>query len=224
MSLAYDSKVNIIKPLDHHVTLNVIIGVMLIVATVAWLQTTHNPLSYFSEQIPPGQTFYIFSKLFGLYSIVLLGVQLCVGLAKLPVLSKQHRILGVLTLVVIIIHMGLFVTAVSMRSGYLNFSILVPNFIDNPFNRAVSFGVLAFLLLCLVALAGVFYHLAGRLLWLHRFSYLCFGLAMFHSVLIGTETRSFIMLFLYFSIFILFLLSLKIRLFKDKVLVMSSVF
>lgn len=221
MSLTYDNKVHLAISWDFRVTLSLIIGLMLVVATFAWLQTTNNPLAYFSERIPPGQTFYIFSKLFGLYSIVILGVQLSMGVAQIPAMSKYHRVLGVISLMAIIVHLSLFVTAVSLRSDYLNFSILIPDFIGNPFNRAVSFGVIAFFLLCFVALAGIFLHLTNKLLWLHRFSYVCFVFAMFHSVLIGTETRSFPMLFLYFSIFLLFLFALKTRLYQDKEFITS---
>jgi len=180
-------------------------GVLIAVSLVAWIWTTGDPLDYGGASVPPGQRLYIASKLFGLLAMAAFWLQALGGLARrTPALraywaltQRAHRNLGVASVTLVIIHAGLFVGAVSLRSNHLALGPLVPDFTGSVFAFYVSLGVLGLILLLLVPLAGVLRRHGGLWAWLHRVWVAAFALGIWHALSIGTETRLGPMLYVY---------------------------
>ncbi|WP_444905901.1 hypothetical protein ACJJIR_14640 [Microbulbifer sp. SSSA008] len=168
----------------------------LITPVVLWSDTTGSIADYFNYEIPKGQLAYIFSKLFGLYSIFLLWLQVCLTLAN-PLTSqkmvtrKVHIILGSMVCITFILHAGLFIAATTIRTGHSTLSNLIPTFSHGFYKNSVSIGAIAFWALIGSVIAGTMRTNQKTIaIWLHRLSLPGLILGLLHSILIGTEAGS----------------------------------
>lgn len=161
--------------------------------------TTEGDLSvYFLYPVPIGQFLYLLCKLCGLYAIVCFGLQLLQGLLAscgysllgTAISPASHRRMGLWVLVLMLLHIGLFVTAVSLRNGHFAYQFLLPNFFESYYPAMVSLGLIAACLLLLTVLSAILGKSGkGRWFWGHRLAWPAFFLALFHSYSIGSETR-----------------------------------
>jgi len=163
-----------------------------------WLITLGDISIYFSYDIPPGQAYYIFSKLTGMYALVLIWAQIVLALLKQSSFRQSlsfwnvnfHRRLGLSAAFCVALHAGLFVAAVSIRKAEFAYGLLLPNFTHGFYAFSVTLGVLAVYLILAVIITGFLQkNKSIRLTWIHRFAIVAFILAFIHSLLIGTETR-----------------------------------
>jgi len=178
----------------------------LLIPVAVWLISTHGPLAYFTHEVPPGQRFYILSKLCGLLALALFWLQCMTALARFaPALRgffslsrRQHALLGVATFVLVFTHLGLFVAASSLRTGHLALPLLLPKFNQGFYSSFVSLGAIAFWILVAVVAAGIFRlrgHASWR--WVHRASFVVFAIGFLHGIGIGSETRFGLMKYIY---------------------------
>ncbi len=187
-----------------------LVSIYLLVPGIVWLLSTGNLQNYFAMQVPSGQFVYILSKLFGLYAIALLWLQLVPTLLSphfhiLPnVFYRYHRCIGSLSFIFLILHVITFGIAVFVRSGDLNLGLLVPHFSSGFYRQMVSLGAIAFWGFVLVFIAGIcraFSHKRKPLknIWaiLHKLSHASFLLVFIHSLAIGTESRQVLMIGFY---------------------------
>ncbi len=163
-----------------------------------WLQTIGDINIYLKYETPPGQTYYVFSKLAGMYALVLVWLQIVLALLKQSTFGQYlgfwnvgfHRRLGISAALCVALHAGLFVIAVSMRKAHFAYGLLLPNFSHGFYAFAVTLGVFALYLIIAVISTGILRNNKSyRLAWIHRFAIVAFILAFIHSLLIGTETR-----------------------------------
>lgn len=158
---------------------------------------TSDVVSYFRYGAPIGQIWYVFSKLFGLYAILLLWYQAISTLLKNTNYSRalprwtflRHRALGCLTVLTIIVHITCFVTATSLRKDVIAWTLLLPNFQDF-YHMAITLGLFSFLILLMAILAAVLRKYIS-VIWrtIHRSMIFVVVLGLIHGYLIGTETR-----------------------------------
>lgn len=176
------------------------------IPVLVWLISTHGPLAYFVNEVPPGQRFYILSKLFGLLALALFWFQCMAALARfapalrgfLSLSRQQHVWIGASTFALIVIHIGLFVAASTLRTGHLALPLLIPKFDQGFYTSFVSLGAIAFWILVAVIVAGVFRARGAEVWrWVHRASLVVFTLGFLHGITIGTETRFGLMKYVY---------------------------
>lgn len=169
-----------------------------------WITVEGNPIHYLTHPVPDGQAFYIFSKLIGLYAFILLWLHVMWVILKntsagnvLPKWRRQyHQVMGVSLVGVIVVHIALFVTAVSLRKEAFAYNLLFPNFSDY-YHSLLGLGVLALWLLPLIIYTGFKLKHDSTQRWLHRAAFLVFTLIFFHGIGVGSETKSGLMLYLY---------------------------
>ena len=172
--------------------------VFLFVPSWYWFDSSINLLAYFQPSVPRGQLYYVLSKLFGLYGLVALCLQIVLGVIGSKVLFRWHQRIGILLVLFTFMHLFLFMVAASMRSGALKLGSVFPGFTTGFYHTAVSLGSIAFLLLLLVAAIGVSRHRFPLFFKsLHRLAFVAGLLAALHSFFIGTETRYIGMVCLY---------------------------
>lgn len=180
---------------------------LLVASVIAWLWTTGNPMDYGGGAAPPGQRFYLASKLAGLAAMAIFWVQALSGLARrTPLLrpwfslsQRAHRNLGLATIMLLVAHAALFITGVSTRSGHLAVGPLIPDLTAGFYKFYVSIGVLALASMLVVLLAGFLRRRWSIWRWAHRLWTVGFGLGVLHAVTIGTETRVGVMFYLYLT-------------------------
>ena len=180
---------------------------LLIVPGLVLLTTTGDITIYFDYNVLDGQFLYILSKFFGLYAIFFVCAQLLFGLYislenKSNNKSEQkqlHRTFGVITLGFIVLHISLFVLAVSIRNGHFAYKLLLPNLLGNYYPFMVSLGVLAFVLIIFSVVSVLIYRKNNNVIyrWGHRLTLPAFILILVHSYTIGSETRIFAMQCIY---------------------------
>lgn len=179
-----------------------------------WWQVIQSPLDYFLYPTPPGQLSYIFSRLSGLYAVLLLGIQVMLGISgRGGRFFRYHRLLGSLVVMTVVLHVGLFMIAVWLRSGTSPLDLLIPKFSEGYFNFSLGLGVLAFWLIPVVVVAGV-KRIDKTSLWsyVHKVALSVFLLVVLHSLLIGTETGSIFLQTYYGAISFVIIISLARRL------------
>ena len=187
-----------------------------------WWSSVGNPADYFQAGVPDGQALYIFSKLAGLVALYCLSWQLVLVLARAvsvghPVLwtAKAHRALGVLIVLLVALHAGLFVAAASVRSGHLALGPLSVRFTQGFYDQMLSVGAIALYLLLVLAGLGAYMaktHRAGRFKQSHRqMAFAVSVLAMVHSYAIGSETSNLLVFVLYSAISIVLIWALLRR-------------
>jgi len=171
-----------------------------------WMQSIEDISIYIDYETPPGQVYYVLSKLAGLYAVFLLWLQVVLAVVNGTPFGarfsfwnvKFHRNLGLVTFGCILLHTALFVIAVSLRKAHFAYEILLPNFSHGFYGYAVTLGVFAIYGLVVVVIAG---YLRKRGIkntkWLHRISVVALILTLTHCLLIGTETRYSLMIAIY---------------------------
>jgi len=105
---------------------------MIFIFPFALWQFTSDVFSYFSYGAPTGQLWYVFSKLFALYAILLLWYQALSTLLKDSLYTRlfpswsflRHRTVGSVTLAVVVLHIACFVIAVSLRKETIAWGLL----------------------------------------------------------------------------------------------------
>ncbi len=177
---------------------------------------------------PDGQLLYVLSKVLGITALSLLWWQLFISLVsrKFAVMRActpgrmMHIVTGILLLLMIVSHAGMFLGAVSLRQGYLAVNLLIPNFTDY-YHTALSLGVISLFMV----LASVFVALLRRYisdLWFrgHYLVMLAFALVCIHALQIGSEAGSggmkYLLLFYIFTIALLVLLKLNDARLREK--------
>lgn len=187
------------------------LGLILILPIAIFFKTTGDVSEYFRYQMPAGQTWYLISKVSGLYAIVFLWLQILQGLLSVcghSFLNRSrnthfHRNLGLCVLSLFICHITSFIIAVSLRNGFFSYQLLLPNFFTSYYPKIVSLGVIAAWFLLITIGVGIADGRLGKIgwVWSHRLSWAAFFLVFFHSYLIGSETRVGAMEWLYFFMF-----------------------
>jgi predicted ferric reductase len=186
-----------------------------------WLGTAQTLWAWPDHAVPTGQVLYLLSKLFALYAIVALVLQISYGLLgparvalDLEYGMRFHRALGLVTITLFLLHAASFVGAASWRTGHFAAQFAWPDFSHGYYRERISIGWWAGLaLLCVVAVAIGRARL-GRL-WRYA-HWLAFPAAIgvvVHSVSIGTESRMPFMLAAYGAMASVFLLAAYGRLF-----------
>lgn len=175
-------------------------------AIAVWLDATGNPIAYFSSDVPPGQTFYVFSKLCALIAIVMLWFQAMTALAQVtpalhgfPLLKgRAHAAFGVATLLAIVAHLASFIAASAFRTGHVPLDLLLPA-IDQGYYRAMlGLGAIAFWLLVLALIAGwIRYRGSWAARWVHRLVFAVIAIGFVHGLTVGSETRFGLMKYVY---------------------------
>lgn len=178
-------------------TLWLAVAVILLIPAIQWSGNVFITDHLVSYRLPPGQWFYLLSKLTAQYAFLFLTVQLVFGLVlavrpnALPWLTtKLHRTIGLTVLGTILLHAGLFVSAVGVRSGHFPATLLTINLDQGFYNLYVSFGLIAAGLLVIVALLGILRRFLSLILFrsAHRLAWLVWVFGFAHSYAIGTET------------------------------------
>jgi len=174
------------------------IAAVLFAPLIVWLISVKNPVAYLIKDVPPGQALYIVSKLAGLFALCAFWGQCILALAaRAPVLREfptvrqhQHKVIGLLTLVLVLTHISLFFVAASLRGGAPAWTLLWPNFSHGYYNAMVSLGLIAVWLLLLGVYAG-WRTARGSRAWkkVHMIWFAVFLLVFIHAYAIGSESR-----------------------------------
>ena len=152
----------------------------------------------FDPSLPPGQSFYLMAKLFGMLAATLLIFQVSAALlSALPqtkhfvAFSRQdHRVLGLIVVLLILAHAGSFIAAASVRGDHLALHLLWPSLTSGSYSRGVSFGAIGFWLVMAGAGAAIAVWAVRGLRhrpWLHRLAPIGGALGLVHAVWIGSE-------------------------------------
>lgn len=178
-------------------SIRVTIAVVAISIVTVFILSAGDVSIYFRYQTLPGQTYYVFSKLAGLLALFclwlqllggLLGTQLYAAIGFSPTLT-YHRALGLITLAMILLHIGLFVTAASLRNEQFAYKLLLPNFSDY-YQTMISLGLISTILLFIAIVPALWNHvLSSKGYWLHRLSLLVITIVFWHAYSIGTEIQ-----------------------------------
>lgn len=182
---------------------------ILIAPIMIWLQSTGYSMGDLRSGGLPGQSYYLLSKLVGLYAIIAMACQVLYGLSKQlpssrlipPWAVSRHRLLGVATLVLILLHAGLFILAVSIRKQEFAAGLLIPHFFKDFYHTMVSVGWLSLVIvLCVVAARVARNRLPFNWLWIHRLATPAIFLALLHALMIGSETRIGVLMYIYIAL------------------------
>lgn len=173
--------------------------VLLSIPAIVWAISVGDLQSYFSHHVPPGQILYLLSKLVGLYALYFMAAQVMIGIqGRKSQYFRYHRTVGILTAITVATHLGLFVTAASLRTGHAAWDNLVPAFDQGFYKGSVSYGIVAAYVMILIVASGLLMKYIPKLLrFLHLAAYLVIALGWLHSFCIGTETRSSIVMAFY---------------------------
>ena len=190
-------------------------------APVVLWKLTGNTLPWLDiRSSPPGQWLYILSKLAALYAVALIGLQLSLLVLQTGTTTKQHRlwslsvhrVLGMITLIVITVHVTAFTAATSVRNGELALHLFLPVLGDGYYRTMISIGALG-LWLSIIG-ASLQLRIAHRigLRWLHPYLMLIAAvLVTVHSYGIGSESGTNVV-----AIFYCILLLLILRLWASR--------
>ncbi|WP_250465074.1 hypothetical protein [Microbulbifer litoralis] len=172
-----------------------------------WYLATGNPIQYFTQEVPPGQLPYIFSKLAGLLAFSCFWLQCLLALARRapvlqnnipPLSTRAHIRLGLTTVGLITAHLGLFFAAVTLRTGKPAWGLLLPHFNGGFYQLHVGLGLIGLWLLLLAVFAGWQVH-RGKQAWkkVHMAWFAVFALVFWHAFTIGSESRYGIMRYVF---------------------------
>ncbi|MEO0444184.1 MAG: hypothetical protein AAFZ92_10695 [Pseudomonadota bacterium] len=180
---------------------------------------TSDVLTYVRYGAPVGQIWYVFSKLFGLYAVLLLWYLAVSTLLKNTTYANalpqwtflHHRVLGSVTLLAVVIHIACFVIAVSLRKQTIAWSLLLPDFKDF-YHTAITVGLFGFFI-ALIAMAAALMRRRFPMVWqtIHRAMVLVVFLGLVHGYLIGTETRYGLYEIFYCALILILLLAIVLR-------------
>jgi len=182
----------------------------------AWIDNTGGLTRLFDIHEPPGQSWYLLSRLFGVVALSAACWQFFIGLERrLPVVlfsrpelrSLVHAQFGLLTFLLFWSHALCFVTAVSIRKSQFAYGFLLPN-VDDYYHSVISIGWLALVAISVAVFARLF-SISKQQYW-HKLVYAVLPLAVAHSVLVGTETRDIVMLVNYGLLAIIWCISVSL--------------
>lgn len=185
-----------------YLTGRILLLTLLLAPLMAWVTSTGFFTVYNPEAAPPGQAFYLFSKLFALYAMFALWYQLITTLVKRLQLSSfvplfprwsydSHRIIGSITLGLSLAHFFLFFVAVTIRKQQIAFDLFIPILDHGYYRTGVSIGLMALAGLTIVPLAAHFRNCwPTQWRWLHRMAYGAFIAGAIHGLMIGSESRT----------------------------------
>jgi len=183
-----------------------------------WFYTS-DVYSYYRYGSPVGQIWYVSSKLFGLYAVLLLWFQAISSLlkdtrywVKFPCWTMlRHQYIGTASLFLVVLHVFSFTVATSLRKDTFAWRLLLPDFSDF-YHTSISVGLFAFLILIFSFLVAIFRtRIPFNWRYLHRGMLIAIALGIIHSFLIGTETRYGVYKLFYFLLVFLFSASLLMR-------------
>jgi len=139
---------------------------------------------------PSGQGLYLFSKITHIFVYILMWWQIMMGLVK-KVSTKHHILLGIGVFTLILTHVISFISAVSIRQGELNVSMLLPDFTSDYYKSGLSFGVMALFLIFIATFTGVT-RKTFQNSWKvgHSLVYIAFATATVHGLMIGSHITS----------------------------------
>ncbi|EEF22738.1 conserved hypothetical protein [Ricinus communis] len=186
-------------PFPHSIDSKQLFITLLAVPALVWVVAVGDLWSYFSHNVPKGQILYLFSKLCGIYALYLMAAQVIVGIqGRQSSLFRYHYRLGVATASAVISHLTLYIVAASLRTGHATWDNFMPAFNQGFYKGAVSYGIVGAYLMAVVVCSGLaFRRLGAPSRYVHRLAYVVIVLGWLHSFLIGTETRSAILLTYY---------------------------
>lgn len=194
-------------------------GAVVVLPGIQWLATADSVWAYPEHTLPTGQLLYLLSKLFALYAIAALAIQVSYGLlgARRGALHLEyglafHRALGLVVLVLLLAHALAFIAAASWRTGHFASQFALPDFSHGYYRARIAVGWWAgvgLIVAVLAALArGVLSQAWRRAHWLALPASIA---VVVHSLSIGTESRMPAMLIAYGAMGCLILLSVALR-------------
>lgn len=182
---------------------DVILFVIFFVQGLTLLKTTGDVTVYFRYKVLDGQFLYIISKILGLYAFVFLWLQVLQGLLGVQKNAMVHRNQGLLILSLFLAHAVLFICAASVRNKHFASGLLLPHFFGLYLPSIQSLGLIASWFMILGAGFAFLRKFVARFWkWGHRLFLPAFFLVFFHSYLIGSETRTGAMIYIYFFMLI----------------------
>lgn len=192
-----------------------IIACALVLPVFIWWRSVGNPVVLFDGSTPPGQLLYVFSKLAGLVAITCIGLQLlfiCISKGvRTNILRwsvKTHVWFGAFTLALIVLHIGLFFVAASLRSDHLAVGLFKIRLSNGFYDQMVSVGALSMYLLLVLLVAGIFLYRRNsgtrKLKGVHRaIAWMVLLLSIGHSYAIGSETNTMVVKLFYMTLVLL---------------------
>ncbi|WP_152208396.1 ferric reductase-like transmembrane domain-containing protein [Marinobacter changyiensis] len=192
-----------------------VLALVIISASVATWVNSVSPLDSWRWSEPPGQGFYLLSKLFGLLAVAAIWWQVLAAILNHPTISSErlrgHRYMGVVLMLTALLHYMFFVSAVYLRNQTFPFELLYPVF-DNYFKLSLSAGWFAFICLVVTFAAAVFRRKLGTAWRLaHRLAYLAVIFGVLHGFLIGTETGYGLFSYIYYLLIATIVVALVTR-------------
>jgi hypothetical protein len=173
--------------------------ILLSIPGVTWISSVGDITAYWQYEVPAGQILYLLSKLAGLYAFVVFWMQLMYGLLgaharerlRVELGNEFHRKLGAIVCVLIVAHVALFISGVTVRTHHFASQYLTVSFSSGYYRSIISLGIIAALLVVVGVAAALVRHVFHRG-WKfgHWALLLAFGLAFFHSISIGSESRT----------------------------------
>jgi len=164
-----------------------------------WLMLGGDLTEHLRYETLPGQATYVLSKLCALYAIELVWLQAMLGLLRHQVIAvglapstwkRAHATLGLAALAFVVAHVTLFIAATSMRNRISALDLLLP-WGSGVYRTWVAFGAAALWLIFVGAAVQAALQLSvAKRRWLHQLTLVGLGLAVIHSLAIGTESRS----------------------------------
>lgn len=171
--------------------------VVFLIPGFIWYGQTGDLSVYFSESTPDGQFLYVLSKLVGMYALLCIAWQIIaslltrLGMAQSYWQDVTHRLFGTFAVVLALVHLLLFFTAVSIRQDSLALGMFLPNFKDF-YHTHLTFGLVGLWILFAVLVAGLirFRKNSSRSRLLHKGYWVSITLIYFHALAVGTESQS----------------------------------
>ncbi|MEX2473872.1 hypothetical protein [Marinobacter sp.] len=192
-----------------------LLAVVIVSAAVATWMNSVFPLDSWRWSEPPGQGFYLLSKLFGLLAVVAIWWQVLAAVLNHPVVSSRrlrgHQYMGAVLMLTAVLHYLFFVSAVYLRNQTFPYELLYPVF-DNYFKVSLSAGWFAFISLIVTFLAAVFRRKLGAV-WrlVHRLAFVAVILGVLHGFMIGTETGYGLFSYIYYLLIATIVVALVTR-------------
>lgn len=202
----------------------VVFMVLMLLPVLQLLGGEFNLTSLLDYMLPPGQWWYLSAKFSAQYAYIFLSLQIILGMTMAqftmlhprPILLIWHKTLGLLAVGSTLLHVVFFFLASNLRSGHFPFELLTLQFSRGYYAMYISIGLIATILLFLIAAIGLCRHILPR--WIfeygHRFAWFVWLLAFLHSISIGSETRDVLFWSLFYAgsagiIIVLLLIRLK---------------
>lgn len=192
-------------------------AVVLMAPWIVWAISERDLSVYLSSQVPPGQVYYVLSKLFGLVAISLVWWQCMAALSRNnplslgfePLKRRAHIALGVSLAAMCVLHAGFFITAVSIRAGHFAGGLLLPHFFSGYYKFYVTLGLIALWCVFAVMWAGKMRKNNPKFYgYMHKLALAVFALGFLHGISVGTETRFGAMTYVYALMAISFFIAL----------------